>query len=40
MIVLRMMSDGLLVSPFAASIAAFSSATSSTYWPVFFQSTV
>ena len=40
MIVLRMMIDGLSVSPFAASIAAYSSATSSTYSPVFFQSTV
>ena len=40
MIVLRMMSEGLEVSPFAASMAAFSSATSSTYSPVFFQSTV
>ena len=40
MIVFRMMSDGLSVTPFAASIAAYSSCTSSTYSPVFFQSTV
>ena len=40
MIVFRMISDGLSVSPLAASIAAYSSATSSTYSPVFFQSTV
>jgi hypothetical protein len=39
MIVFRMISDGLSVSPLAASIAAYSSATSSTYSPVFFQST-
>ncbi len=39
MIVLRMMSDGFEVSAFAASIASFSAATSSTYCPVFFQST-
>ena len=40
MIVFSTMIDGLVVSPFAASIAAYSSATSSTYSPVFFQSTV
>ena len=40
MIVLRMMSDGLAVSPLAASSAAYSSAASSTYSPVFFQSTI
>ena len=40
MIVFRMIIDGFDVSPFAASIAAYSSATSSTYSPVFFQSTV
>ena len=39
MIVRRMMSDGFEVSPLAASIAANSSATSSTYSPDFFQST-
>ena len=40
MIVFRMMIEGLDVSPWAASMARWSSATSSTYWPVFFQSTV
>ncbi len=40
MIVLRMMIDGLSVSPLAASMASLSACTSSTYWPVFFQSTV
>ena len=39
MMVFRMISDGLSVTPLAFSIASFSSATSSTYSPVFFQST-
>ena len=40
MIVFRMISDGLSVTPCAASMAAYSSCLSSTYSPVFFQSTV
>ena len=40
MIVFRMMIDGFAVSPLAASSASCSAGTSSTYSPVFFQSTV
>src|SRR3954453_6839458 len=40
MIVRSVMNDGRLVSAFAASIAASSASTSSTYWPLCFQSTV
>ena len=40
MMVFRMISEGLSETPCAASMAACSSRTSSTYSPVFFQSTV
>ena len=40
MMVFTTMSEGLLDSAFAASIAACRACTSSTYSPVFFQSTV